>query len=154
MALLIAHTFSRTTGGTRWKPYVVRVWYNIHINACPVPPVSLGIFSNGRLKYLNLFTRTNGRNFWLLLVADWILYQQLRASYYSLPRHYITTTWHQASPFDNTRSAYPNEGLINRCHTFFHTISHEQAESCWGSGSIHHYQKASSLGWSACPKFP
>ena len=35
MALLIAHTFSRTTGGTRWKPYVVRVWYNIHINACP-----------------------------------------------------------------------------------------------------------------------
>jgi len=35
MALLIAHTFSRTTGGTRCKPYVVRVWYNIHINACP-----------------------------------------------------------------------------------------------------------------------
>ena len=35
VALSITHTFSRTTGGARWKPYVVRVWYNIHINACP-----------------------------------------------------------------------------------------------------------------------
>ena len=39
VALSITHTFSRTTGGTRWKPYVVRVWYNIHINACPEIPL-------------------------------------------------------------------------------------------------------------------
>ena len=43
VALPITHTFSRTTGRTRRKPYVVRVWYNIHINACP--PLALSTIS-------------------------------------------------------------------------------------------------------------
>jgi len=40
VALPIAHIYARTTGGTRWKPYVVRVWYNVHLNAYSVKQVA------------------------------------------------------------------------------------------------------------------